>query len=43
MESVSVARSGAVAPLVGHPAAGSATLGIGLGLGVVAARAKLVS
>jgi hypothetical protein len=40
MESVSVERSGAVAPLVGvapsvgHPAAGSATLEIGLGLGV---------
>jgi hypothetical protein len=33
MESVSVARSGVVAPPVGHPAAGSATLGIELGLG----------
>jgi hypothetical protein len=43
MESVSVARSGAVAPPVGHPATGSATLGIELGVGVVAARANLVS
>jgi hypothetical protein len=43
MESASVARSGAVAPPVGHPAAGSATLGIGLRLGVVVARANLVS
>jgi hypothetical protein len=43
MESASVARSGAVAPPVGHPVAGSAILGIRLGLGVVAARANLVS
>jgi hypothetical protein len=43
MESVSVARSGAVALPMGHPAAGSATLGIGLGVGVVAARVNLVS
>jgi hypothetical protein len=36
-------EAGAVAPPVGHPTAGSATLRIGLGLGVVAARANLVS